>query len=175
MQDTRYIHTYSVYYCVWRLWVVFLEHGGGALGIFKSPVCTSNQVWTFSLSASRYFSFLSKPSGRRMPPAERSALHSIRVSMTSTSTAQRNSPGQSSQASTYRPVLGSACKETELARTSMSSIFSFTTRCALKTNEEIELCPAYKIVSQAAGWCDARRIFLHIFPISIEIYTNEHY
>ena len=22
------------------VWVVFLEHGGGALGIFKSPVCT---------------------------------------------------------------------------------------------------------------------------------------
>ena len=54
---------------VWRLWVVFLKHGGGALGIFKSPVCTYNQAWTFSLSASYYFSFLSKRSGRRMPPA----------------------------------------------------------------------------------------------------------
>ena len=50
---------------VWRLWVVFLKHGGGALGIFKSPVCTYNQAWAFSLSASHYFSFLSKPSGRR--------------------------------------------------------------------------------------------------------------
>ena len=65
--------------CVWRLWVVFLEHGGGALGIFKSPVCTYNQAWTFSLSASHYFSFLSKRSGRRMPPAERSALYIIRT------------------------------------------------------------------------------------------------
>ena len=61
------------------VWVVFLEHGGGALGIFKSPVCTYNQAWTFSLSASHYFSFLSKPSGRRMPPAERSALYYILV------------------------------------------------------------------------------------------------
>ena len=26
--------------------VVFLEHGGGALGIFKSPVCTYNLSWT---------------------------------------------------------------------------------------------------------------------------------
>ena len=48
----------------------FLEHGGGALGIFKSPVCTYNQAWTFSLPASHCFSFLSKLSGRRMPPAE---------------------------------------------------------------------------------------------------------
>ena len=42
---------------MWRLWFVFLEHGGVALGIFKSPVCTYNQAWTFSLSASQYFSF----------------------------------------------------------------------------------------------------------------------
>ena len=71
----RYIHTYAVCSCVWRLWVVFLGHGGGALGIFKPSVCTYNQAWTFSLSASHYFSFLSKRSGRRMPPAERSALY----------------------------------------------------------------------------------------------------
>ena len=74
-RDTRYIHTlYVVYSCVWRLWVVFLEHGGGALGIFKSPACIYNQAWTFSLSASHYCPILSKRSGRRMPPAERSAL-----------------------------------------------------------------------------------------------------
>ena len=30
--------TYTVYSRVWRLWGVFLEYGGGALGIFKSPV-----------------------------------------------------------------------------------------------------------------------------------------
>ena len=75
---TRYqVHTYAVYSRVWRLWVVFLEHGGRALGIFKSPVCIYNQAWTFSLSASHYFSFLSKPSGRRMPPADRSALYLV--------------------------------------------------------------------------------------------------
>ena len=39
--------SYAVYSRVWRLCVVFLEHGGGALGIFKSPVCTYNQAWTF--------------------------------------------------------------------------------------------------------------------------------
>ena len=62
--NTRYqVHTYAVYSCVWRLWVVFQEHGGGALGIFKSPICTYNQAWTFSLSASPYCSFLSKRSG----------------------------------------------------------------------------------------------------------------
>ena len=64
---TRYTHACGV-------WVVFLEHGGGALGIFKSPVSTYKQAWTFPLSASHYFSFQSKRSGRRMPPAERSAL-----------------------------------------------------------------------------------------------------
>ena len=66
--------TYAVYTHACGVWVVFLEHGGGALGIFKSPVCTYNQAWTFSFSASHYFSFLSKGSWRRMPPAERSAL-----------------------------------------------------------------------------------------------------
>ena len=65
---TRYAHACGV-------WVVFLEHGGGALGIFKSPVYTYNQAWTFSLFDSHYFSFQSKRSGRRMPPAERSALY----------------------------------------------------------------------------------------------------
>ena len=70
VHTTRYTHACGV--CV-----VFLEHGGGALGIFKSPVFTYNQAWTFSLSASHYFSFLSKRSGRRMPPAERSALYII--------------------------------------------------------------------------------------------------
>ena len=56
--NTRYqVHTYAVYSCVWRLWGVFLEHGGGALGIFKSPVSTYNQSWTFVRFT---FSFLSK-------------------------------------------------------------------------------------------------------------------
>ena len=75
--NTRYQaqDRYAIYSCVWRLWLVFLEHGGGVLAIFKSPVCTYNRAWTFSLSASHYFCFLSKRSGRRMPPAERSALH----------------------------------------------------------------------------------------------------
>ena len=73
------VHTYTRYTHACGVWVVFLEHGGGALGIFKSPVCTksSKQAWTFSLSASHCFSFLSKRSGRRMPPAgaKRLAYH----------------------------------------------------------------------------------------------------
>ena len=40
---------------------------------FKSPVCTYNQAWTFSLSASHYFRFLSKRRGRRMLHAARGA------------------------------------------------------------------------------------------------------
>ena len=38
---------------------------------------TINQTWTFSYSASHYFSFLAIRSGRRMPPAERSALYNL--------------------------------------------------------------------------------------------------
>ena len=73
---TRYqVHTRYTHVCC--VWVVFLEHGGGTLGIFKSPVCTYDQAWTFSLSVSHYFSFLSKRSGRRMPPVERSALYRL--------------------------------------------------------------------------------------------------
>ena len=57
--------TYNAVYssCVWRLWVVFLEHGGGVLGIFKSPVCalTYNQAWTFLCPLHTiYVAFLSK-------------------------------------------------------------------------------------------------------------------
>ena len=53
MQDTR-CGIPGTHICGWRLWLVFLEHGG-ALGIFKSPVCTYLQ-WSMdlSLSASRY-------------------------------------------------------------------------------------------------------------------------
>ena len=45
-----------------------------------ATVCTYNQVpgTDFSFSASHHFSFLSKRSGQRMPPAERSALYIIR-------------------------------------------------------------------------------------------------
>ena len=49
--------TYAVYSCVWRLWIVFLGHGVGALGIFKSPYirimyhfCNSQSCPVFSLS-----------------------------------------------------------------------------------------------------------------------------
>ena len=62
-QDTRFIQTHAIYSCVWRLWVVFLGHGGGALSIFKSPACIYNQVWTFSLSASHYLSWASVAGG----------------------------------------------------------------------------------------------------------------
>ena len=49
----------------------YLKHGGGALGIAKSPVCNYNEITTINhgpLSASHnfmYFSFLSERGGRR--------------------------------------------------------------------------------------------------------------
>ena len=72
---TRYqVHTRYTHAC--GVWVVFLEHGGGALGIFKPPVCTCNQSWTFvRFTLFIDVSFPSKRSGRLMPPAERSALY----------------------------------------------------------------------------------------------------
>ena len=73
-----YIRGILICTCVWRLRVVFLEHGGGALGLFISLVCTYLQSsMDLSLSASHYLSFLSKRIGRRMPPAEQSAFYRV--------------------------------------------------------------------------------------------------
>ena len=58
VQDTRYIHTtrYTHHACGVCLWVCFPgAWRRGSPGIFKSPVCTHHQPWTFSLSASHYF------------------------------------------------------------------------------------------------------------------------
>ena len=70
---SRY-HVNKLYTHACGIWVVFLEHGGGALGIFKSPMCTYSHD---PLCASHYFSFISQRSGRRIPPAERSALYPV--------------------------------------------------------------------------------------------------
>ena len=61
VQDTRCIHPRFTHAC--GLWVVLLEHGGGALGIFKSPICTYNQSWPFVRFP--LFLSLSKRNGRR--------------------------------------------------------------------------------------------------------------
>ena len=62
-----------------------LKHGGGTAGSIKSPVCKYNLKKNYipvnnhgPLSASHnlmYFLFLSERSGRRRPPAKRSALY----------------------------------------------------------------------------------------------------
>ena len=44
----------------------YLDHGGGALGIFNSPVCLYNRSWHGPLSASQLFIVLSHRSARRM-------------------------------------------------------------------------------------------------------------
>ena len=74
---------------IWRPSCFLLKRGGGTIGILKSPVCNyyctidhgKNYHGIFNhgpLSALHnnlvYFSFLSERSGRRRPPAERSAL-----------------------------------------------------------------------------------------------------
>ena len=68
-----------------------------------------------------------------------------------TSTAQQCSRAQStratsSKASTLRSERDNAGKQTELARASMSSSI-YTVRCVLQTNEEIEICSAYKTIA----------------------------
>ena len=80
----------------WRPSCFLLNHGGGTLGFIKSPVCNYDQnkknyiyiyiciqSWTsvgFAYYSNlMYFSFLSERSGRRGPPAERSALYYIPV------------------------------------------------------------------------------------------------
>ena len=51
---TRYqVHTRYTHAC--GVWVVFLEHGGGALGIFKSQFALTINRMNLSLSASHYF------------------------------------------------------------------------------------------------------------------------
>ena len=65
--------TYAVYSCVWRLgcfpgaW----RRGSWHFQVASLHLLTINRG---PLSASHYFSFLSKRSGRCVPPAERSAL-----------------------------------------------------------------------------------------------------
>ena len=64
--------TCAVYTHAGGVWVVFLEYGCGALGIFKSPAFTYNQSWPpFRCTL---FVLPKQRSGRRMPPAERRAL-----------------------------------------------------------------------------------------------------
>ena len=54
---------------------------GGALGIFKLTACVYNQSWTLDLCLLHIcflvFFFLSKRSGWRMLPAERSTLYTV--------------------------------------------------------------------------------------------------
>ena len=59
---------------------IFLEHGGGDFGIFKSPFfapTTTREPLSTSHDVFIFF-FLSERSARRMPPAERGALNVLR-------------------------------------------------------------------------------------------------
>ena len=76
--STHYLSTWYAHACCVR--VVQMEQGGGALGIFKPPVCTYlyNQSRTFCqlhICTVYILPPWSKRSGRRMPPAKRSALY----------------------------------------------------------------------------------------------------
>ena len=55
--------------------VFSLSMAAGLLAFSSRQFLHLHQAWSFSLSASHYVFFLSKRSGRRMPPAERSALY----------------------------------------------------------------------------------------------------
>ena len=77
MQQDTGVHTRYTHAC--GVWVVFMEHGGGALGIFESPVCTYNQACGPSLCPLHtiFPSCANVAGGVRRPPAERSALYIV--------------------------------------------------------------------------------------------------
>ena len=77
--NTRYqVHTYTygVYSCVWRLGCFPGAWRRGSWHFQVASLHLQSSMDLF-LSASHYFSFLSKRSGRRMPPVERSALYRL--------------------------------------------------------------------------------------------------
>ena len=78
-------------------------------------------------------------------------------------------PTQSSKPTTCRSERDNARKQTELARTSMSSS-NYTARCALKTNEEIKICPVHQKyiqpLTKQLSWRDARRK-MPLFPVPL--------
>ena len=61
------------------------------------------------------------------------------------STARRNQCAQSRKASTCRSGCDNGSKQTGWREPAQSSVI-YTARCALKTNEGIEMCPVYKKV-----------------------------
>ena len=81
------------------------------------------------------------------------------------STAQHSAfrPAQSGKASTCRSESDNASTQTELARASMFSSIR-TARSVFKTNEEIEICPAYQSIQHLTNQLsrgDARRTCLY--------------
>ena len=72
------VHTRYTHACGVR--VAFLKHGGGALGRFDVASLHLQSIMDLRpLHVISLFSFLSKRSGRSMPPAERSALYLVLV------------------------------------------------------------------------------------------------
>ena len=65
--------TYAAYTHACGAWVVLSSMVAGFLAFSRRQFALT--ISHIPLSASHYFSFLSKRSGRRMPPAERSALY----------------------------------------------------------------------------------------------------
>ena len=70
------VHTRYTHACDVR--VVDLEHGGGALGIFKSPVSTYNQSWT-SVRVTNVFIFFLPEQAWRAANAARGAKRLVHL------------------------------------------------------------------------------------------------
>ena len=93
-----------------------------------------------------------------VPQAHRSPVQPISSSQSSTP----------SKYYTCRPECDNASQQTKLARASMSSRIS-TADCALKTNEDMDICPTYK------NMCfSTRRRALGICKSSVFIYKRGH-
>ena len=85
------------------------------------------------------------------------------------STAQRNQP-RTKQQSKYVSIRVKQHKQADSWR-ELACRRAFTARCVLKTNDKIDICPAYHvqkyITSLTRSWCDAPSFFLPLFPISV--------
>ena len=89
------------------------------------------------------------------------------ASTTQQRTAQRHQPAQAAQQVRADQKATTQASRQELARASMPSSIS-AARCVLKTNEEIEICPAYNMqpFTKQLSWCACTLLFLSVLSIS---------
>ena len=99
----------------------------------------------------------------------------LNVYQSTASTAQHSviNPAQSSKPSTCRSERDNTSKQTRVGG-SQHVVEQFIACCVVETNEEIEICPAYKIVqalTKQLRWCDTRRVICLYFQSQYVTYN----